>query len=84
MMFKRKGGVVKGLLNNVKKTALFLQHGFPKYIFVCLTLSYFLSAVAKLYFLKVASEQNSVMGAPTTGGDGGVKIPSWLPSLYGG
>ena len=42
------------------------------------------SAVAKSYFLKVASEQNSVMGAPTTGGDGGVKIPSWLPSLYGG
>ena len=29
-MFKRKGGGVKGLLNNVKKTALFLQQGFPK------------------------------------------------------
>ena len=28
-MFKRKGGV-KGLLNNVKKTALFLHDGFPK------------------------------------------------------
>ena len=58
-----------------------------KYIFECFTLnlfSYFLSAVAKLDFLKVALEQNSVMGAPTTGGDGGVKIPSWLPSLYGG
>ena len=27
-MFKRKGGV-KGLLNNVKKTALFLRDGFP-------------------------------------------------------
>ena len=47
-------------------------------------ISYFLSAVAELDFLKVASEQNSAMGAPTTGGDGGVKIPSWLPSLYGG
>ena len=30
MMFKRKGvGGVKGLLNNVKKTALFLKDGFP-------------------------------------------------------
>ena len=29
-MFKRKGGGVKGLLNNVKKTALFLRVGFPK------------------------------------------------------
>ena len=29
-MFKRKGGGVKGLLNNVKKTALFLKDGFPK------------------------------------------------------
>ena len=28
-MFKRKGGGVKGLLNNVKKTALFLRDGFP-------------------------------------------------------
>ena len=28
-MFKRKGGGVKGLLNNVKKTALFLHDGFP-------------------------------------------------------
>ena len=32
-MFKRRGwgggGVVKGLLNNVKKTALFLKDGFP-------------------------------------------------------
>ena len=28
-MFKRKGGGVKGLLNNVKKTALFLKDGFP-------------------------------------------------------
>ena len=28
-MFKRKGGV-KGLLNNVKKNALFLMDGFPK------------------------------------------------------
>ena len=25
-----KGGVVKGLLNNVKKTALFSRDGFPK------------------------------------------------------
>ena len=31
MMFKRKGGEgVKGLLNNVKKTALFLKDGFPR------------------------------------------------------
>ena len=45
---------------------------------------FFREAVAESYFLKVASEQNSAMGAPTTGGDGGVKIPSWLPSLYGG
>ena len=31
MMFKRKGGGgVKGLLTNVKKTALFLHDGFPK------------------------------------------------------
>ena len=29
-MFKQKGGGVKGLLNNVKKTALFLRDGFPK------------------------------------------------------
>ena len=30
-MFKRMGGVeVKGFLNNVQKTALFLQQGFPK------------------------------------------------------
>ena len=30
-MFKRKGGRgVKGFLNNVKKTALFLHGGFPK------------------------------------------------------
>ena len=29
MMFKRKRGGVKGLLNNVKKTALFLHDGFP-------------------------------------------------------
>ena len=30
-MFKRKGGGgVKGLLNNVKKTALFLHGGLPK------------------------------------------------------
>ena len=29
-MFKRKGGGVKGLLNNVKKTALFSYVGFPK------------------------------------------------------
>ena len=29
-MFKRKGGGVKVLLNNVKKTALFLMDGFPK------------------------------------------------------
>ena len=29
-MFKRKGGGVKGLLNNFKKTALFLMDGFPK------------------------------------------------------
>ena len=29
MMFKRKGGGVKGLLNNVKKTALFSHDGFP-------------------------------------------------------
>ena len=29
-MFKRKGGGVKGLLNNVKKTALFLKDCFPK------------------------------------------------------
>ena len=29
-MFKRKGGGVKGLLNNVKKTALFSHVGFPK------------------------------------------------------
>ena len=28
-MFKRKGGGVKGLLNNVKKTALFSHDGFP-------------------------------------------------------
>ena len=28
-MFKRKGGGAKGLLNNVKKTALFLMDGFP-------------------------------------------------------
>ena len=28
-MFKQKGGGVKGLLNNVKKTALFLKDGFP-------------------------------------------------------
>ena len=28
-MFKRKGGGVKGLLNNVKKTALFSRDGFP-------------------------------------------------------
>ena len=28
-MFKRKGGGVKGLLNNVKKNALFLKDGFP-------------------------------------------------------
>ena len=28
-MFKRRGGGVKGLLNNVKKTALFLKNGFP-------------------------------------------------------
>ena len=28
-MFKRKGGGVKGLLNNVKKTALFSHVGFP-------------------------------------------------------
>ena len=33
-MFKRKGGGVKGLLNNVKKTALFLRDGFP-YSFFC-------------------------------------------------
>ena len=30
MMFKGKGGGVKGLLNDVKKTALFLHDGFPK------------------------------------------------------
>ena len=29
MMFKRKGGGVKGFLNNVQKTALFLRDGFP-------------------------------------------------------
>ena len=29
-MFKRKGGGVKGFLNNVKKTALFLHGGFPE------------------------------------------------------
>ena len=29
MVFKQKGGV-KGLLNNVKKNALFLRDGFPK------------------------------------------------------
>ena len=28
-MFKRKGGGVKGLLNNVQKTALFSQEGIP-------------------------------------------------------
>ena len=28
-MFKRKGGGGKGLLKNVKKTALFLHDGFP-------------------------------------------------------
>ena len=28
-MFKRKGGGIKGFLNNVKKTALFLHGGFP-------------------------------------------------------
>ena len=28
-MFKQKGGGAKGLLNNVKKTALFLPDGFP-------------------------------------------------------
>ena len=28
-MFKRKGGGVKGFLNNVKKTALFLHGGLP-------------------------------------------------------
>ena len=32
-MFKRKGGV-KGFLNNVKKTALFLHGGFPN-TFMC-------------------------------------------------
>ena len=31
-MFKRKGVGVKGLLNNVKKNALFLHDGFPKYL----------------------------------------------------
>ena len=31
-MFKRKGGGVKGLLNNVKKTALFSRDGFPNCI----------------------------------------------------
>ena len=30
-MFKRKGLGVKGLLNNVKKNALFLRDGFPNY-----------------------------------------------------
>ena len=29
IMFKRKGGGVKGFLNNVKKTALFSRDGFP-------------------------------------------------------
>ena len=29
-MFKRKGGGIKGFLNIVKKTALFLHGGFPK------------------------------------------------------
>ena len=28
-MFKQMGGRVKGFLKNVKKTALFLQDGFP-------------------------------------------------------
>ena len=31
-MFKRKGGGVKGILNNVKKTALFLKDGFPNLV----------------------------------------------------
>ena len=29
-MFKQMGGGIKGFLNNVKKTALFLADGFPK------------------------------------------------------
>ena len=37
-MFKRKGGGVKGLLNNVKKTALFLRDGFPTAMINCLML----------------------------------------------
>ena len=31
-----KGGGVKGLLNNVKKNALFSQDGFPKLVMGCL------------------------------------------------
>ena len=45
-MFKRKGGGVKGVLNNVKKTALFLKDGFPNlyhyssflHSFICLSI----------------------------------------------
>ena len=35
MMFKRKGGGGKGLLNNVQKTALFSQDGFPYHCVLC-------------------------------------------------
>ena len=60
-MFKRKGGGVKGLLNNVKKTALFLKDGFPNLINLIVTClnnatsfsegKIFFAAILKLNFI---------------------------------
>ena len=43
MMFKRKGGGVKGFLNNVKKTALFLRDVLPNQYFTIQTSDFILS-----------------------------------------
>ena len=54
-----KGGGVKGLLNNVQKTALFLADGFPNKVFNCYFTGFCTTCLA---FLWLSSEPGVLFG----------------------